>query len=188
MAFKPSERRSTSHAVGDLDIRPIMNLMVVLIPLLLAGAQFVKNTVIDVNLPASKGASSADTPEPKEEKEKKVTMNLTVVISKQGFYITAKNVPALANEQNDADQPTIPNLAVEEGEDPYDYLALRAKLKELKDQIKDKPIADKNRIIITAAKDIPYAVYVHTQDAVYGELVDGKLEVIFPQVQVGKVI
>jgi biopolymer transport protein ExbD len=188
MAFKSSERRNTKYAEADLDIRPIMNLMVVLIPLLLAGAQFVKNTVIEVNLPASKGASSSDTPEPKEEEKKEVTMNLTVAITAKGFYITAKNLPAIANEENDPDQPTIPNLAVQEGEDPYDYMALRAKLKEIKEEIKIKPIADKNRVIITASKDIPYSVYVHTQDAVYGEVVEGEIELLFPQVQVGAVI
>ena len=42
MAYKPSARRSSDELEMDLDIRPIMNLMVVLIPLLLQGSEWVK--------------------------------------------------------------------------------------------------------------------------------------------------
>ena len=44
MAYKPSERRSGQGLVLELDIKPVMNLMVVLIPLLLAGVEYVKTS------------------------------------------------------------------------------------------------------------------------------------------------
>jgi len=45
MAYKPSARRKSVDLDMDLDIKPVMNLMVVLIPLLLAGAEFVKISI-----------------------------------------------------------------------------------------------------------------------------------------------
>ena len=51
MAFKPSARRLSQSLEMDLDIRPVMNLMVVLIPLLLAGTVLVELSIIEINLP-----------------------------------------------------------------------------------------------------------------------------------------
>ena len=47
MAYKPSMRRSGQSADIELDIKPVMNLMVVLIPLLLAGVEMVKLSIIE---------------------------------------------------------------------------------------------------------------------------------------------
>jgi hypothetical protein len=41
MAFKPSLRRKAMPMQGELEIRPVMNLMVCLIPILLQGAELV---------------------------------------------------------------------------------------------------------------------------------------------------
>ena len=51
MAYKPSARRSGVTADIELDIKPVMNLMVVLIPLLLAGVEMVKLSIIEIDLP-----------------------------------------------------------------------------------------------------------------------------------------
>jgi biopolymer transport protein ExbD len=58
MAFKPSMRRSGQNLDMELDIKPVMNLMVVLIPLLLAGVEMVKLSIIEIDLPPSKAAGS----------------------------------------------------------------------------------------------------------------------------------
>lgn len=185
MAFKPSQRRQSGAAIMDLDIRPIMNLMVCLIPLLLAGAQFIKNTQLDVNLPASGGSSSSQDQEPKEEKEeKKINLRLSVAITEKGFYVSASNVSLYDKEQPEA--PTVP--VDEEGN--HQYLELRARLKELKKEIEvsGKNFADKDKIIITASKAIPYEIYIKTQDAISAEVVDKEIKELFPIVMLGKVI
>lgn len=185
MAYKPSNRRQSGNLEADLDIRPIMNLMVCLIPLLLAGAQFIKNTQLEVNLPPGKSAGSAseDTP-PKEEEKKKVKLGLTVGITERGFYISASNVTIYSSDQPEA--PSVPILA----DGSYDYLALRARLKDLRTEVDNsgKNFADKDKISITASKNIPYEVYIKVQDAVSGEVVNKEVKELFPVVQMGRVI
>lgn len=185
MAYKPSQRRQAADLETELDIRPIMNLMVCLIPLLLAGAQFIKNTQLEVNLPPGKASAGPDQNQPKEEeKKKKVNLNLTVGITEKGFYISASNVTIYSSKA--PEEPSIPV-----GDDgSYDYLSLRAKLKELRKEIdgNGKNYADKDKIKLTAAKAIPYEVYIKVQDAVSGEVVNKQVKDIFPVVQIGQII
>ena len=66
MAYKPSLRRLIEVEDMDLDIKPVMNLMVVLIPLLLAGSEFTKLAIKELNLPPAKnggGGGGDETPE-----------------------------------------------------------------------------------------------------------------------------
>lgn len=187
MAFKPSSRRQSAYAEAELEIRPIMNLMVCLIPLLLAGAQFIKNTQLDLNLPPSKGGGASND-EPKDEKEeKKLELNLTIGVTDEGFYIMAKNVNMYNADKPEA--PTVPILEKDsEGKSVYDFLGLRQKLKDLKKEIADKNFADADKIIITMGPKVPYEVFIETQDAISGELVNGNIVDIFPVVQIGKII
>jgi hypothetical protein len=65
MAYKPSLRRTQKLEPMSLDIRPVMNLMVVLIPLLLAGSVWTKLAIKQLNLPpksAGGGAAEMDKP------------------------------------------------------------------------------------------------------------------------------
>lgn len=66
MAFKPSMRRSRPPEDRELDVTPIMNLMVVLIPLLLAGAKFSEMALLKY-LPPAEAATAADAGAPPEE-------------------------------------------------------------------------------------------------------------------------
>lgn len=62
MAYRPSQRRSFEIEPTEPNLTPIMNLMVVLIPLLLTSAEFVKLGEIDLNLPPAAGPlQSSDT-------------------------------------------------------------------------------------------------------------------------------
>ena len=184
MAYKPSQRRQSADLETELDIRPIMNLMVCLIPLLLAGAQFIKNTQLEVNLPPGKAAGSGQDQPKEEEKKKKVNLNLTVGITEKGFYISASNVTIYSSKA-----PEEPSIPIRE-DGSYDYLALRAKLKDLRKEIdgNGRSYADKDKIILTASKQIPYEVYIKTQDAVSGEVINKKVKDIFPVVQIGQII
>ena len=70
MAYRPSFRRSSSQEDVETNLTPVMNLMVVLIPLLLSSAQFIKIGVIDLNLPPAVGAQGAAVEAPKEIEKK----------------------------------------------------------------------------------------------------------------------
>ena len=76
MAYKPSARRKSAELDMDLDIKPVMNLMVVLIPLLLAGTEFVKLSIIEINLPPQNQGGSGGEQNPDREVEKRLKVLL----------------------------------------------------------------------------------------------------------------
>jgi len=75
----------------EVDLTSFMNLMVVLIPILLASAEFAKIATIDINLPEGPrgaSASNAETERPEEEPNK---LLLTVLVSDSAMTIGAKS-------------------------------------------------------------------------------------------------
>lgn len=81
MAFKPSERRSNAPEDTELNTTPIMNLMVVLIPLLLAGAKFTELALLEYLPPADAGdAGEVGTP-PKEGGETQTEEELSLLVN-----------------------------------------------------------------------------------------------------------
>ena len=59
MAYRPSFRSHNKVSEIPLDIRPVMNLMVVLIPILLYSAEFVKLSIRELNLPPASSTGTA---------------------------------------------------------------------------------------------------------------------------------
>lgn len=183
MAYKPSARRSEEGLSMDLDIRPVMNLMVVLIPLLLQGAEWVKLGAIEINAPPSKsGGKNAG--EQQDQKEEEKVIGLKLAVTAEGITIATASA-MLASDEGDSDGPTVPLDA--EGE--YDYELLRTKLIEIKKLIADKGYKDKDRAVITAGKDIAYRNIVNLIDniQVY-ENDEGNQLALFPQVNFGSII
>ena len=88
MAFKPSAKRKFSPTETELDLTPIMNLVVVLIPLLLAGAEFVKLGLLETRLPSAGAAGGGGMPQQEAPKEK---MNLMVNVDSLGFSVSLFN-------------------------------------------------------------------------------------------------
>lgn len=157
MAFKPSARRSVKVESTELDLRPIMNMMCILIPLLLSCSEMVKNTFIELNLPqlSSAGGGSSDTKDkPKEEKPR---IGLKLVITEKGITI-AGNSAILGGEQGSG--PTLPKKA----DGKYDFEGLRDKLGKIIKSITGKGFEDDQTIIITAEDIIPYQVIVTAMD------------------------
>ena len=183
MAYKPSLRRHTQVEEIPLDIRPIMNLMVVLIPILLYSAEFVKLSIRELNLPpASAGAGLSEEQQKPKEQEKRLF--LTVLISKKGFYIGTRG-GFLSGEGRSEDEPSIP--LNEDGS--YNYEELRQKLIELKQKVEDQGFADEKSAIISAEADIPYKSIVRTMDyiTIYQDE-EGVERELFPQINIGQVI
>ncbi|OQX87843.1 hypothetical protein B6D60_02965 [candidate division KSB1 bacterium 4484_87] len=171
MAFKPSKRSSRTFEQVQLDMTPVMNLMVVLIPLLLTSATFVKIGVIDLNLPPTVGANAAQMAAPKESEK---NLDLAVTITEEGFYISSSLEVLKGNEKG---APTIP--VREDGS--YDFKKLSEKLYEIKKKAKGQ-FSDTESIVIQANPDIPYQLLVSTMDASRDISVNHRKMTLFPEV------
>ncbi len=182
MAYKPSMRRHMQVEEIPLDIRPVMNLMVVLIPILLYSAEFVKLSIRELNLPPASSGQGLSEQEKPPEPEKR--LYLTILISKRGFYIGTRG-GYLSGEGKTEDEPSIP--LNEDGS--YNYDVLQEKLIELRGKIQGQGFADEKSAIISAEADIPYKDIIKVMDyiTIYRDE-EGKQQQLFPQVNIGQVI
>ena len=172
MAYKPSKRTRSGFEMVQPNITPMMNLMVVLIPLLLTSAEFVKLGIIEMNLPpAVVGDKNEMLSQIPEENQKK--LDLAVTITDRGFFISS-SMAVLSGEQ--AGEPTIP-LAGEE----YDFESLTLKLAEIKMKAEGK-FPDTEQIILMAEPGIDYQTIVSTMDASRYRRFNNVLEPLFPNV------
>ena len=170
--------------VQDLDLAPIMNLCMILIPLLLLSAVFVEKGIIDVNVPSSGGQATAQQNEPSEEI---LPPQLVLMISSNGFYLRNQNGNPTTEAmfaQYAAPLPGCPAAAAGGGDQPPTVC--------MTDAAPDAPLLDRlnwaglyNRlveirtnpqwfekfneegaaqIIITADASVPFAVIVKAMD------------------------
>lgn len=172
MAYRPSFRRSRENENADPDMTPIMNLMVVLIPLLLSSAHLIKISVIELNLPPAAGAQ-IDTP-----KEKQLKLDLAVTITDQGFYISSSSAVMQKKEKG-------PSIPIVNGE--YDFDLLAKTLYSIKQKAAGR-FADTNSIIIQAEPKVDYQTLVSTMDATRSIKVDDDRVLLFPEVSISALI
>ncbi|MBD3316464.1 MAG: hypothetical protein GF344_11810 [Chitinivibrionales bacterium] len=87
MANRVSKKQWTSQ---EMDLKPFMNLMVVLIPMLLLSAEFAKIAVIDIKLPEERGSQTQQAVKrpPKEDTSNKLL--LTTIITDSALTLGAK--------------------------------------------------------------------------------------------------
>jgi biopolymer transport protein ExbD len=186
MAYKPSLRRTSVIEQASLEIRPVMNLMVCLIPLLLAGSVWTKLAIKQLNLPP-KTAGGPGTAEMEKPVEIEKRLGLNVIISKEGFFIGSASgfLQIGTQQQTEGAPPTIPLLA----DGTLDYKALQEKLKEIKEKVITTDFNDKNAIIVTAEANIPYKYLIKTMDYVAMYLdQDASVKELFPQIIIGQVV
>ena len=150
---------------------PIMNLMVVLIPLLLSSATLVKIGVIELNLPPAVGTSVSQKQAPKETEKK---LDLAVTITKQGFFVSSSM--SILRGANDK-EPSIP-LTVDGN---YNFEELSKKLHEIKKQALEI-FSDTDKVVIQAEPDINYQMLVTTMDATRNIIIDNQKISLFPDV------
>lgn len=170
MAYRPSFRRTYAGSSAEPDLTPIMNLMVVLIPLLLTSAEFIKIGIIELNLPPAAGPVQTSLQQPQ---EKKLTLDLTVSITERGFYVSS----ALAVLRGQQGEPTIPLLP----DGSYDFDGLSQKLLEIKEKAAEK-YPDLENVIIQAEPNLHYQILVSTMDAARSIHKDEHRIILFPQV------
>ncbi|GAB4174030.1 MAG: hypothetical protein Kow00108_08920 [Calditrichia bacterium] len=180
MAYKPSMRRIIQVEEMSLDIKPVMNLMVVLIPLLLAGSEFTKLAIKELNLPPAKSGAGAgqgdETP-----KEDKKLLGLKIIITDQGFTI-ANDVMVIPGAEEG--KPTVPLLP----DGTYDYKTLKEKLIEIKEKVAGKGFEDENMAILSAEPQIEYQILIKVMDYIEVYEKDGTIKELFPQQAFGAFI
>ena len=86
MALRRRRRRRHAQSVAaELELMPMLNVFIAIIPLLLLSAAFVQVSVIQANLPAIADASAADAPD-------EAPLDLVVVIHEQAYVVRGKGV------------------------------------------------------------------------------------------------
>lgn len=146
----------------ELDVTTFLNLMVVLIPFLLATAVFSKVTVLELNLPpAAAGGATPDKP----------LVTIEVMVRKAGLEIGDGKVI----------HTTIPKK-----EGKYDLAKLSDELAGLKARYKDK-----EDVFVLLEQDIEYNDMIAVMDAVKAQQVevpgqkDPQIAVLFPDISIG---
>ncbi len=156
------KKKKFDDKIEDLNLVPIMNLVVCLIPIVLLGTSLVKIGVINVNAPKFGMGQAA--PDDSEEKP----LNLTVAVGEDGFRITASGadinqVLGLAPAAEPGAEPTeaaAGPLIAKQGEN-YDYVELYNKLVQIKEKFPEETI-----INLTADARIPFKVMIYTMDSI----------------------
>jgi biopolymer transport protein ExbD len=120
MAFRPSKRKDKALSrlleSEDIDVTPLMNMMVILIPFLISMAVFTEVASINFSLPpAMAEGGPGDEPPPADEAEK---LDISIAITSQGFTIAGTGQVL----------PPIPKTA----DGKYDLTALNQTLRSVK--------------------------------------------------------
>jgi len=123
----------------DINITPILNIFVILIPFLLLTVTFVKIAIIEFTLPTLEGATSAIS----ETQAKELTV-LVVAIEPSGFEVktSEKTFPKIRRKKNE-----------------YNYDELTKRLKSIK---KDFPKLED--VIISPDNDVQYHIIIKVMD------------------------
>lgn len=174
MAYRPSYRRTHKMESVEPNLTPVMNLMVVIIPLLLTSAQLIKLSVLELNLPPAAGTKSEQT---KPDKESELKLDLAITITDNGFILSSA-AGILRSEQG----PSIPKVNGE-----YDYDLLTERLYEIKQKAAGR-FTDTESIIIQAEPDIDYQTLVSTMDASRAITVEDREISLFPRVAVSAAV
>ncbi len=156
MARKPR----LDEDVSDVNIMPLMNIIMLLIPFLIMSTEFIKIGVINVSAPKIGGAPSQSDPA---NKPKKKPLNLTVQVSKKGLTVMTQN-QKLPEGCNLADLRTpgakkFPTIKKSET-NKHNYKELTRCLVKIK-----KAFPDERRLIIMADPEIPYHVIIQLMDS-----------------------
>jgi biopolymer transport protein ExbD len=150
--------RRPEEATEDLNLVPIMNLVLILIPLLLLSVVFLEITVINVTMPQRSVGPPKDGPLPQ---------RLQLIISKEGFWLMNgdRPIPTIDVCQGRGSQQVticLKNPDAQEPVDKYDWLSLYNLLMGLK---ADPHWSEHEQLEIVAGADITFGVLVKAMDA-----------------------
>ncbi|MBN2498585.1 MAG: biopolymer transporter ExbD [Deltaproteobacteria bacterium] len=170
-------KRRESVGPVDLNMVPVMNLFLAMIPFLLSCAAFFQAAVINASVPAlSEGAAPGDADEDKKQLDK---VSLTLQITKTGFVLTAQG------DQTEEELKKWGGTIAKKGKE-YDFEQLAERVKKIKDRYKKS-----DTIVILPDKDVLYNTIVQVMDATRERTVDPRLdsrEVLFSNAVVSSIL
>lgn len=169
MAGRPSGRIRGKEPLQEMNILPIMNVFMILVPFLLLTAAFIQLTIVDTSLPArGKPVSSQDVEVPKD----KPKLNLTVFLQDDGFILAgyggvlqleAVEKPEEGEEEAlSAKRFTIEKkMVIKDGKTAkeYDWDRLQETLKKVKEAFPNH-----YSIILLPDNEVPYETIVKMMD------------------------
>ncbi len=143
---KITAKRLKPEIDTEPNIAPMMNLMVILIPLLLTSAEFVKMGAIELKLPeASQGGGGGG-----DNQERKSKLSMGVAITKKGFdlYHYYKSKDEKDKSRAKPDESEKPEVEIPKKGDEYDFAELNKRLA----RVKRRVLLD---IVRTARPNVP---------------------------------
>lgn len=161
--FRTDKRKV--HDIGNLNLIPMMNMIVSIIPLLLISVTFIRFVALETSLPLySDDVVSVD-------ERNKGELGLSVAITEYGFVINANN--------GDIDKDGGRNIIAKVSGN-YDYESLSQRLLEIK-----KEHQEQWSVVILPSEGTNFGEIVSTMDATR-EYKDSLVkEVLFPNVVIG---
>jgi len=174
-----AKKRKQEAVDTDLNLTPAMNLILILIPLLLAAMETLKLAVINVATPQI-GPASEVTPPDQAPDEK--PLKLTIALTDRGLHLYARD--QVIENKDDPLGPTIPK---KDGEEVVDGKPVPGKvydtekLTQMLSDIKDENPAEEN-IIISAESHIKYRYIIQIMDASREKKEGDKKKALFPNV------
>ncbi len=86
----PNKVKKKKWVVQEMDLKPFMNLMVVLIPMLLLSAEFARIAIIDIKLPEGRGSQTMQKVKKPSRKDESNKLLLTAIITDSVVTLGAK--------------------------------------------------------------------------------------------------
>jgi biopolymer transport protein ExbD len=148
-------KKRDDEEATEPNVLPVMNVMFLMIPALLLAMEVAKLAAVTVSSPHSAVAASRDKPPEKPPEER---LDLKVFISEEGFRISTANQAAAV-----PDIPLAKPGAPMDDFERYDYVALEAKAKEIKQRFKHETI-----VTLSAENHVSMQVLTSAMDAVRG--------------------
>jgi biopolymer transport protein ExbD len=138
------KKKAFDEKMEDLNLVPIMNLVVVLIPVVLFGMSLVKIGVVNVNAPKFGMGQAAPADDDKK------PLNLTIGIEEAGFRLKAGGADINQVLGLAAEAPATPEamaaaaggLLIPKNKDSYDYVDLYGKLVTIKEAFPEESIVN----------------------------------------------
>lgn len=163
MAGRPSQRIRSKYAPEELNILPVMNVFMILVPFLLLSSAFVQLTIVDTSLPARAKSSTTAEETPPENKPK---LNLTVFVTNDGLLLAGYGGVLEVQGETPAGQSEpasnrfkIDMKEVAGGAKEYDWDAFRDNLKKVKEAFPQH-----YSIIILPDNEVKYSVIIKLMD------------------------
>ncbi|KMQ52682.1 hypothetical protein CHISP_0451 [Chitinispirillum alkaliphilum] len=85
-----NKKRKKSFKSSEMDLKPFMNLMVVLIPMLLVTSEFARISIIDIRLPESRGSQPREAVTERDERDESNKLILTAIVTDSLVTLAAR--------------------------------------------------------------------------------------------------